>query len=103
MVLTIHSWRISQGEPSGLHCWFDPDTEEVVLLGRPPLDSEYDAEVGFGSQVELFGEGGVAPCEGGDARTSVRKRQAQEDPPPGFLDTLWEGGDRDGEAERSQD
>ena len=29
-------WRVSTGEPSGLHIWFDPETEVVRLYSREP-------------------------------------------------------------------
>jgi len=36
----IRQWRVSQGEPFGLHVWFDPKTEVLRLyeIVDPPVD-----------------------------------------------------------------
>ena len=34
----IRQWRVSKGEPLGLHVWFDPRTETVRLFELDPLE-----------------------------------------------------------------
>jgi len=64
--------------------------ENLVL---PPGSDEGDPNKDRRDEVmEPIGRGRVVPCEGGDARMSGSNlEKSLEDPPPGFLDTLWEG------------
>ena len=32
----LSSWRVTKGDPSGFHVWFDPATEHVRLYHGPP-------------------------------------------------------------------
>jgi len=60
----------------------------------PPLDAKELIRPEETPKVELSEGEGVRPLEGGDARTTVKKRESLELAGPGreFLDTLWEGG-----------
>ncbi len=73
--------------------WFDPSFE-VPLLGILPLEQRRDdaGHSEFQMRMELSGEREVVPCEGGAAKVSdVMFVDILEDPPPGFLNDLWEG------------
>ena len=43
--LTVRSWRIVQGIPSGLLCWFDPSCEEVRIYRTAARLSSEDAGI----------------------------------------------------------
>ena len=43
--ILVRSWRISEGESSGSHCWFDPCTEYVKIFRLPPPVSEEGLEL----------------------------------------------------------
>ncbi len=38
----LRQWRIRAGVPFGVHLWFDPRVEHVVLLEGPVLDSSLE-------------------------------------------------------------
>ena len=54
--IPLRLWRVSHAEPSGLHVWFDPKEEVVIILRKDELWSDGTPRA----------DGGV-PCEGGDA------------------------------------
>ncbi len=94
----VRSWRIQDGDPEGLLMWFDPSFEVPMLGVLPPEQREDDAGCAeFQMRMELSSEREVVPCEGGAGRVSEVDLESQEDPPPGFLDSLWEGFE-DGES-----
>ncbi len=53
--IVLRSWRVSDGDPSGLHVWFDPTTEIVKIY---PLEPSSETRVAIasegGDQVDLF-------------------------------------------------
>ncbi len=70
--LIVRNWRVSKGDPSGAHVWFDPGKELVRLFRLPPHDSEAATEDHAG--VDKPGESGYldsvisVSAEGNDAR-----------------------------------
>ena len=78
MFKTIRSWRISLADPSGMNLWFDPTTEEVVLLGSPDCNSESDSSAPRFVLRELLEQSRVVPYEGSDPEETLRgKHQVQ--------------------------
>ncbi len=73
--ITVCSWRIVKGDPSGMMMWFDPTCEEPRLVRlpalseAPPPDSDLFYEGGALASPEQSEEGRVGPLEGGDADT----------------------------------
>jgi len=47
----IRSWRVSQGEPNGLHVWFDPAEEVVRLYSLKGTPEERSEGVDMGSEI----------------------------------------------------
>ncbi len=57
----------------------------------PPPDSEWYEGGALGEYLEHPKKGEGSPLEGSAARVNDRSLKALEDPPPEFLDSLWEG------------
>ena len=89
------AWRVTKADPSGCMCWFDPDTEEPLIRRQdPPSDSDpwYPGGAMEGVMEPEEGGGGKS-LEGGAAdENDCSYLDVNEEPPPGFLSTLWEGG-----------
>ncbi len=78
--------------------WVRCDSCSGAQLEMLPRPTPSDCEVGEEFSDEHWEPRGmerVGPPEGGDANGSDDKNYIQE-PPPGFLSTLWEGGPLDG-------
>ena len=88
-------WTVVRGE-MWVACQAECEDDQMDLFGRnPPLIALLPEPDGDrrNTEAELFGGGGVVPCEGGDARTSEGLIHISEVPPPRFLELLWEGSD----------
>ena len=100
--IVVLSWRVTPAEPSGFTMWFDPAAGEEPRLVRHPPDSEFFEGAGAPEPLEspqvdwileLHEGGGVGTHEGGDADDGTTPELLIEnEPPPGWLSTLWEGG-----------
>ncbi len=68
--ITVCSWRIVKGDPSGMMMWFDPTCEEPRLVRLPCLQEEapHDGDLFFRmcAQRERLDKVRVGPLEGGD-------------------------------------
>ena len=87
------NWRVTPASPMGMMMWFDPSREVPGTQITSPHDSEKNelADVGRGEQGTFEWGGGVS-LEGGAANQSdANVSESSEDPPPGFLERLWEG------------
>ncbi len=85
------SWTIIRGD---MYVSCDGGCQPLPLDGLVPPPDSPELEGGPVMWVkEPIEEEGVVPCEGGDARTTVLKREYPGEPPPEFLKTLWEGSD----------
>ena len=83
-------WTIVRGD-RWMACESD-SCDQLELFGLPTLYAKGD-EFAPEHWMELSKERGVVPCEGGDARMSAVLEQVRGGPPPGFLESLWEGAD----------
>ena len=63
--IAIRQWRMSSAEPSGLHMWFDPTREELVLYRRTePYDAHASSSLREIRGTPSVGEG--SPYGGSD-------------------------------------
>ncbi len=86
-------WTLHAGEVY-VACQLDCEDEQLMLDGsrNPPLIALCAAPEET-PKMEHQREGGVGPRKGGDARTTDVLEMGQAEPPPGFLELLWEGWD----------
>jgi len=71
----IRAWRVQPAKPFGVHLWFDPSTESVILLNEPVAFLEISEEekkvVDKRVQLSILGKcssvsGQAGGAEGGD-------------------------------------
>ena len=88
------SWRITAAEPTGMMMWFDPSCEQPLVgsLHSAACAVEATPVSPDGTLGLEWGE----PGEGSAANESGVDSKAPQDPPEGFLASLWEGGPLDG-------
>ncbi len=87
------SWRVVSAEPSGMMMWFDPEREAPMYRVLSPGSDGTDGFYEGGALGEHLEEGEGSPGEGSAANGSDEGSEYPGEPPPGFLDSLWEGGD----------
>ncbi len=58
----IRSWRIQSGSPRGLHLWWDPDVETVLLIKEKLPDPE-----SCDSVIEMLIHGSVSGASAADS------------------------------------
>ena len=67
--ILIRQWRVSGGDPSGCHLWFDPATEFPRLYSLPvgePRVSEVSGDVDMGEQFSLLDRVGSVSADDSD-------------------------------------
>jgi len=69
--LIIRGWRVTEGQPSGSHVWFDPSTETVKLFRAPPTISAVEP----GGALEGVDKGGDLLHLDNDRSVSAQPRE----------------------------
>ena len=74
------------------------DQIDLFQARTPPLIALVERATGFPTEEywNARGQGGVSPYEGGDVMDD--RLQEVDEPPVGWLSSIWEGGSSDGEA-----
>ncbi len=67
----VRSWRMQLGKPFGVHLWFDPDVESVVLLSEPTgfvdiSEKEVTDGVDLPAQMSYLGKGNSVSGQAGE-------------------------------------
>ena len=88
--ILVRAWRVTRGEPSGSHLWFDPSTEFVRLFRLPPPDGEdglSELEVAEGGESAYLDKvSSVSVSEPG--RASDASNSLDNDPLPNLGEDL---------------
>jgi len=67
--ISVLSWRVTRGIPSGVHIWFDPERESVRLFRVPTSEQRclgnhlHDGLAGEEEEVEVDNFGSVSGPE----------------------------------------
>ena len=92
--ILVRAWRIVGADPFGAMMWFDPGVEQPLLVRLLSGSDESGArpKVAPGRQMELPLGRRVGPPEGDAADEDSETSSDLDEPPAGWLSTLWEGG-----------
>jgi len=85
----IRTWRMQVAKPFGVHLWFDPSVESVLLIDEPveflEIEETEKIYVDKPAQQGILGEyasvsGQAGGAEGGDQDSLLLDREAEGDP-----------------------